>query len=493
MKKILGNIILLFIFTTTLFASVTLKVDKLGFYKGDTVNITIEATGDDIEFPNIDSIGGYRIVGISNSSQTTILNSKVSHTKSRTYSIIPKQSFTIKPLKVIVDGKEEWTPKKEIKLLKPSPSTKKGGDFIFELKADKTHLKVGESTTLKLIFKKRADVKVDKIMIEEFKNSNFWIKKLGDYNHYIDGAYEVYEYEYQITPQKAGSFVIDPVQVTLGVLQQQQMGGFNDPFFDQFFQTMKYKKLYSNSLSFKVDPLPQNLEVYGDFEIYATVDKKEVEANKPVNLTIKILGEGNVEDIKKFDINLPQAVVYSDEPKVKSYVENGKNYGEFLQKVAIISDKDYTIPSIKFKYFDKTKNKVVVKETKPIMIKVKGAVKTKDTVKVEKATPSKVLSTTKETVIKKEDSYVKYIYLCIGILLGVIASVITFKIKLPKREEKPLETKIRKAKSDRELYELLLPFANRDEIKPFLNQLEKNIYKNEKNKIDKEEIIDLLF
>jgi len=30
---------------------------------------------------------------------------------------------------------------------------------------------------------------------------------------------------------------------------------------------MKYKKLFSNSLSFKVDPLPQNVEIFGDVKI----------------------------------------------------------------------------------------------------------------------------------------------------------------------------------------------------------------------------------
>jgi hypothetical protein len=489
MKKILGNFIILIITTSTLFAKVALKVDKLGFYKTDSVNITIEATGDKIEFPNISSIGGYNIVGVANSSQTTIINSKVSHTKSKTYTIYPQKSFTIEPMRVIVDGKEEWTPKKEVKLLKPSQKVKKGGDFIFELKANKTHLKVGESTTLKLILKKKAEVRADKILIGEFKNSNFWIKKLGDYNHYIDGEYEVYVYEYQITPQKAGNFIIDPVQANIGILTQDRIGGFNDPFFDQFFQTMKYKKLFSNSLSFKVDPLPQNVEVFGEFEIFTSVDKKEVEANKPVNLTIKILGEGNVEDIKKFSLNIPEAVIYSDDPKTKSYVKNGKTYGEFLQKIAIIADKNYTIPSIEFKYFDKTKNKVITKKTKPISIKVKGEAKVGKTPKIVTATKTPVRKEKEKIVIEKEDSYIKYIYLVVGVILGSLLTFASFKLRLTKKEPTPLQKRIRKAKSDKELYDILLPFATDEKIKKILERLEANIYKGKKNKIDKESIV----
>jgi len=353
MKKILGS---LFLLTITLFANIVeLKVDKLGFYKGDTVNITISATGEDVEFPDISQIGGYQIVGISNGSQTTIINSKVTHTITKTYTIVPQKSFTIEPLRVIVDNKAYLTSKKEVKLLKPNSSAKKGGDFILELKADKTHLKVGESTTLELIFKKDVEARVDKILIDEFKNTNFWIKKKPNFDKYLDGNYEVYTYKYTITPQRSGTFIIDPLKVTIGYLVQQKMGGFNDPFFDQFFQSMKYKKIWSNSLTFKVDALPQNVEVFGEFEIFATVDKKQTQPNKPVNLTIKVLGEGNVEDIKKFSLNIPDAVVYSDEPKTNPP-------REFSQKIAIISDKSYTIPSLEFRYFDKQLNKVVTKK-----------------------------------------------------------------------------------------------------------------------------------
>ncbi len=482
MKKILGSLLILII---SLYASVDLKVDKLGFYKGDTVNITISATGEDVEFPDIDQIGGYQIVGISNGSQTTIVNSKVSHTLTRTYTIVPQNTFTIEPLRVIVDGKAELTPKKEIKLLKPSASAKQGGNFILELKADKTHLKVGESTTLKLVFKKKVDARVDKILVDEFKNSNFWIKRDPNYEKYLDGDYEVYVYKYKITPQKSGTFIIDPLKVTIGYLVQQQTGGFNDPFFDQFFQTMRYKKVFSNSLTFKVDALPQNVEVYGDFNIFATVDKKEVLANKPVNLTIKILGEGNVEDIKKFDINLPDAVVYSDEPKTNPP-------REFTQKIAIISDKSYTIPSIKFKYFDKNLNKVVTKETKPIKIEVKGSPKTTHQ-DIEVAKPVKAKISTKTKVVQKEEnSYLKYIYLVVGLIAGSLITFFANNLKRPKREPKPLEKKIRKAKTDKELYELLLPFANENEIKPILEKLEENIYHDKKNKIDKEDIVEIL-
>ncbi len=129
------------------------------------------------------------------------------------------------------------------------------------------------------------------------------------------------------------------------------VGVFDDPFFNSFVSNINWKKIYSNSLTINVRPLPNGLELYGDFKISASVDKKRVHTNKPVNLTIRVEGEGNIDDIKKFELNLDNAVIYSDEPKIKSKLINGKYYGEFTQKIAIIADNNFTIPPFKHKVF----------------------------------------------------------------------------------------------------------------------------------------------
>jgi len=140
------------------------------------------------------------------------------------------------------------------------------------------------------------------------------------------------------------------------------------------------KKFISNKLYIHVKPLPNNLEVYGNFGIKATVDKTEVKANKPINLTIKINGVGNVDDIKKFNLDIDNVVVYSDEPNIKSGLNKGVYGGVFIQKIALIADKDFTIPALRLQYFDKDLKKVVTKTTKPIYIKVKGG-------KIQEITP----------------------------------------------------------------------------------------------------------
>ncbi len=65
------------------------------------------------------------------------------------------------------------------------------------------------------------------------------------------------------------------------------------------------------------------------------------------------------------------------------------------------------------------------------------------------------------------------------------------KNRVTKRESDIVKA-IKKAKSDRELFNILLPYAKKDKIiSNALNRLEENIYKSGKNKIDIEELMEI--
>jgi hypothetical protein len=54
-----------------------------------------------------------------------------------------------------------------------------------------------------------------------------------------------------------------------------------------------------------------------------------------------------------------------------------------------------------------------------------------------------------------------------------------------------LAVAIKKAKTDKELYDLLLPYSQKIELKTFIKQLEENLYFNKINKIDKKELLEI--
>lgn len=504
MNKTLGKILILTIAVALhLSAGVKATVNAPAVYKGDSVNLTISAEGDKVLFPEIDAIDLNPINGTSSSQSTTIINGDVSRQVSKVYSFTPQKSLTIPPYEVNVDGKTYKTKAIKVSVLKPTAS-KKGEPFMVEMHVDKKEAYVGESIDLTISFKQKLDAHADKLQLGEPKLENFWVKKEQNVQKSNEGDYIVQTIHYRLFPQKEGNYTINPIEADIGTLTQRRRGigtfqdsFFNDPFFDAFGQRLKWKKIFSNQLNLHIKPLPENLELFGDFEISASVDKKSVHANKPLNLTIMIKGEGNIDDIKKFDLDIDNAIVYADEPKISSQLVNGVYQGEFTQKISIIADSNFTVPSISLKYFDKTSQAVKTIHTKPIEITVVGGGKalSKPTIEVSQKSvvqaPNKSLE--KEKVVTyDEKSYIKYLFLLAGILLGgALSYIFTHLKKQDVKKPHDIIKSIKKAKTDRALFDLLLAYSKKGKVvSDALAKLEENIYKNRQHKIDKDALMD---
>lgn len=487
MTKALGKIILILIFSIKLFANVEAKLNTLGIYEGEMASFSISAKGSDVEFPQISQIQNFAIIGNQQSQSISVINGKASKTTTKTYSFAPDKSLTIPSFEVKVDGKIYKTKELELKVLIPSAS-KEGDDFVLELKIDKDNLKVGESLKLSLLFKQKINSQADKIELSNPKFDNFWVKEIGDVKQYLQDDYQVQEKQYLLFAQKSGAYNIPSIAANIGVFQKQNFGNdfFNDSFFSNFNQ-LKWKKIYSNSLDINVSALPENLEVFGNFNINSSVDKTKVNANEPVNVTIMIQGDGNIDDIKKFNLSLRNAVVYSNDPQIQASFQNDKYGGKFTQTISIVSDRNYTIAPFIFKYFNSKENKVKTIQTKSIDIEVKSKVIQKPTIQTAQTNEAK-----KEVLVKQEKTYMKYLLLFFGIAIGFFSFIFYDKYKNNKnKKQSDMQKSIKKAKNDKELFDLLLPYAKEDIlIATTLKKLEENLYKNSNHDINKNELIE---
>ena len=495
MKKIsiLGSILIL-LFPLFLFGGVSASVDKRAIYPGDSVTLTITASGKNIEFPKIDKIDNYDVRDSGVSTNIVIINGNMTTTKKKLYSFNPDKNVTIPSFSVKVDGKEYKTAPIAIKIL-DSKSAKALRDASLELRANKNISYVAEPINLELILKVKANANIAQAQIEQPKFENLWVKQVGDVQKYQEGEYIIQMYRFLAFPQQSGIIEIGPIIADIAKIKKDAY----DPFFGSgmsislFGEDLKWSKIRSNKLVLKVKELPNNLELFGKFNIKAEVDKKRVKAGEAVNLTITVDGVGNIDDVKKFNIDIPNAVVYSDEPKVISGIKDGQYGGSFTQKVAIVADSNYTIPSLTLRYFDKDSKKEVVKKTKPISIEVIGGSKSSAVIqkpKIEVASDNNY-SKNAQVVVKKESSYIKYLMLIIGFILGAASILMWQKVKNKKvKKELSIVKKIKKAK-DKELYKILLPYAKESQIVANeLKKLEDNIYNGAKNKINKEAIIE---
>ncbi len=478
-KKVL--IICLF-FSVMLFGSVDISVDKSEVVRGDEVSFTISASGDSVKFPIVDNIEGFKVEQTGRSQSITIVNGKTTKSISSSYLFTPLKSVTIPPLSVVVDGKKEMTKPVKIKVV----SAIKAGanpNFLISMIANKKSVYVGEPITVKIIFKQKRDVQVAGIRFNSPSFPGFWVKSDNQDKKIVVGDYVIHNLTYVLIPQNPGQKTIPPVKVEIA-----KRVSVRDAF-SFMLQRIKWRNLYSNDLKIDVKPLPNGVSLFGKFSITASVDKKVTKANKPVNLTLKIKGSGNIDDIDPYELKISGATVYKDKPKRDTYLENGEYKGVFTQKFAIVADSSYTIPPIKFRYFDKELKKVVTIKTKPIKIEVKGGV-SNVTHKIETKESIPQAKVIKKVIAKEGHPYEKWIFLIVGLVFGFLSA----KIRKPNfkkdSSERSIVYEIKHAKNDKELLKILLPFSSKSSaIKGIIDKLEENIYLGKKSKIDKKVII----
>jgi len=487
--------------------SVSARLDRTIIYKGESATLNLTANGESVQFPEVSEIGTSPVVATSTQQSINMINGDISKSITKSYQFVPQESLVIPSYTITVDGKTLKTHPLALKVVKPSPAGK-NAPVRLEMKVDKKDAYVGEPIHLYLTFKSLPNAQYDKVELSEPELKNFWVKKLPNLQQGDEGAYHTQTYTYILFPQQEGNYTIPAPFAQLGKYQRSRRDDFfNDPFFGSFGRQLKWSKIYANDLTLNIKPLPQGLEIFGDFEIKAHVDKTTVHANKPVNLTIEIRGQGNLEDIKKFDLDIPNALIYSDEPKV---INSGPTKGIFEQKIAIVADSNFTIPPIKFSYLDQHTKQPKTIQTQPITITVKGSPKpsmvTQSIVEQKPIQTQSIASTANDTVhttlssassnqpLPLERQLLGYL---LGILSGIVLSMgfIWAKKYLTNRQpqERSLRQKVKRAKEDKALFELLLPYKSDDpELNTIIKQLEENIYHGGTHPIDKQLILEIL-
>ena len=312
---------------------------------GNAVELRIKAIGDDAEFPDIQMIDGYSVIAThsGSSSSYSYINGKMKseHTTTKTFTFVPDQNMTIPSYEVKIDGKRYQTQPIEIKIVKSNAAVGQNSDmFSLQMRANKTKVMVGESLMVTVYFSLKNGVRLSQeIQYTPPSFPGFTVTEGGDQNAYIKGNYQVQEVRYILTPQAEGNFTATPAYAKVGVADRSRRDIFGMTF------GTKWKQAASNTLQIEVLPQAQENDLVGDFTIDTTIDAQEVKANKPVNLTVKIEGKGNLESFEFPKYEIDGVTVYSDEAKVETKVVDGKLYSTYTKSFAFISDTNFVIPA----------------------------------------------------------------------------------------------------------------------------------------------------
>ncbi len=328
--------------------SVEATVSSTEVVSGNAVQLRIKAVGDDAEFPDIQTIDGHSVVGThsGSSSSYSYINGKMKsqHSTTKTLTFVPTKNMTIPSYEIEIEGKAYKTKPIKIKIVKSSAPTGQNNDmFSLQMRANKDKVMVGESFMVTVYFSLRNGVRLSQeVQYTPPTFSGFIVADAGEQNAYRKGNYQVQEVRYILTAQAEGNFTVSPAHAKVGVADRSRRDIFGMTF------GTKWRQTASNSLAIEVLPQEKESDLVGDFTVDTTIDAQEVKANKPVNLTVKIEGKGNLESFEFPKYEIAGVTVYSDEAKVETKVVDGELYSSYSKSFAFISEEDFMIPARSF-------------------------------------------------------------------------------------------------------------------------------------------------
>lgn len=366
-----------------------------------------------VKEPRVPSIENFSILAGPNRSEqssTQIINGNVTSTQSVTFTYVlvaeKEGEFTIPGATITVDGKEITSNKVNVKVL-PEDKTvaaaqqqngssqrnrRQQSNGSVEISADDLFMtatlnktKVVEQEAVLLTFKiysavnltslngKIPDLKGFQIQEVELPQEKEW-----QLEHYNGRNYRsILWQQYVLFPQQTGEIEI-PSAVFEGVVAQQVRS--YDPF--DFFGGSNFvevkKDLRTPKLKLNVQKLPEGKPAgfsgaVGSFKISSSINTNELKANEAVTLRLTISGTGNMKLIKTPEVQFPEDFEVYD-PKVDnkfSLRTNGFSGNKVIEYLAIPRyGGEYTIPSIKFSYFDIASKQYKTLETESYNLKV---------------------------------------------------------------------------------------------------------------------------
>ncbi len=412
---------ILFVSIGLLFYSAGLQADDIRFNtsapnvvnQGERFRLTYTMNSQPSGF-KLPSMNNFNVVEgphVSTNSQVQIINGQVSrnNTVTYTYFLTAKNTgrLTIPPASASFKGKTRKSNQVQIKVVKgtggPASSagsgtsdnqkeqgqTMKGNLFVRVLISDRD-IYMGEPTVATVkIYVKPGNVNLSGIsdyQMPDFKG--FYqqeietpeIRNLTREN--VDG--EVYGtgvlQKIILIPQRIGNITVEPAKVecVIRTLVRRQSQNLFDQFFGNQYKQSK-TMIESQPVNINVKPLPSRgkpesfSNAVGQFDFQTSVDKNQVKENEAVNLTVSIIGNGNLELIEAPQINFPPDFeVYDPEVdlNIKNSVPGPSGKKSFSYLIIPRHEGEYRIPPVKFSYFNPNTNTYKTRSSKEYKINV---------------------------------------------------------------------------------------------------------------------------
>lgn len=360
------------------------------------------------------SFKGFEVIyGPAKSSQSSyqIINGKTSQSSSITFTYILRAvstgTFTIEPASIQYNGQTIKSQPRKIKVVKgrngggsqpnsqgshrqqnevhENTSTNIGpNDLFITATANRTTVYEQEAilvtykiyTLVNLIQLDNQMPTLDGFQIQEMdlpNNKQFSVESYKGHNYRT-----VVWNQYVLFPQKSGNLTI-PAITYEGVVAQPNRN--IDPI-DAYFNGMSSmieikKKIIAPAVKINVLPLPAKPAEYtggvGNFTIQSNLTPETVKANEAITLRLAVEGQGNLKLLESSKVNFPADFEVYDPKVIDNFnISTGGYKGTKVFEYTVVPRHKgkYTIPAVKFCYFDTNSHSYKTLTTQPYTVNV---------------------------------------------------------------------------------------------------------------------------
>lgn len=329
-------------------------------------------------------------------------------------------------------------------------------EFKLEAFVQKKSVYVGEPFKIVYQFAKHHDHEGVDFKFQPPALSHLWLKTSDSGREFEKDHYTLTRHTLVVSAQQAGVMQISStvMKVAKRVYRRDAWGSLTSK--------IEWVSYPFPALTVNVFELPGKVRIVGDLNVSTYVDRQSVLVGQPVVWTIHVRGEGNLEDIAAFEPSIKDVTVFKEKPSKRGYWENDKYISLWKQKISIISDTNYTIPSYSLEWLDPQKSKVRRFDSQLIDIEVIGS--HNDTFEILKA----------ERKGEKKVESIHWVEIFTGLLLGWFLGMATMLLRLKKMtwSSSPLVY----SQDARKLLAFLLKHLDRDDARKIAISLEKKLY-----------------
>lgn len=290
--------------------------------------------------------------------------------------------FEIPPAKVTVNGKVYTSNRVKIEVIKSNPARSRQQTSAQNQANQKAAGISDEDLFVRVILNKKSVYKGEQVLatIKVYTRVNlsrfgdikipsyqgFWSQEIPGTEqvnlvreNYKGSIYNVGTIKKTIlVPQQTGVIEIEPFELECFVNKKSQSRSMFDDFFGSY-ETSR-KMLISPALSIQVKDLPAGTPesftgAVGQFTLSSSIDKTQLKANEAISYRIKIKGKGNFKLIDPPSVEFPVDFELYDPKLIDNFStrENGISGDKSFEYLVIPRfGGSFTIPEVKFSYFD---------------------------------------------------------------------------------------------------------------------------------------------